>query len=242
MTIEPVSAVAEPAMAAAMICAWVRKDWHARIDQALAELVEIQNAESQNDKAQKIDQERCVRSGCRVHSASEPTSCGPLALSPSCHAARARHPCRARSSAPALWCVLTSGRKCRALAAALQALLFLEAIAHAIKRFDAVKGLINLIELLAQPLDVAVNGAIIDIDLIVIGGIHQGIAAFDNAGALGKGLQNQKFSHSQNDRLAVPSAGMAVRIHGKLAALDDFGSFCGWADAISGSRPGATQP
>ena len=49
----PVSAVAEPAMAPAMICAWVRQALHRGIDQALAELVEVENAEGQNEQAQE---------------------------------------------------------------------------------------------------------------------------------------------------------------------------------------------
>ena len=39
------------------------------------------------------------------------------------------------------------------------------------------------LELLAQPLDVAVDGAVVDIDLVVVGRIHQGVAAFHHARA-----------------------------------------------------------
>ena len=39
------------------------------------------------------------------------------------------------------------------------------------------------LELLAQPLDVAVDGAVVDIDLVVIGGVHQRVAALHHAGA-----------------------------------------------------------
>src|SRR6516162_10851218 len=51
--------------------------------------------------------------------------------------------------------------------------LFLEPVAHSVKRLDHVEVVVGLLELLAQALDVAVNGTVVDIDLIVIGGVHQ---------------------------------------------------------------------
>jgi len=50
--------------------------------------------------------------------------------------------------------------------------LFLKAIADAVQRLDHVELLVARLELLAQPFDVAVDGAVVDIDLIVVGGIH----------------------------------------------------------------------
>ena len=44
------------------------------------------------------------------------------------------------------------------------------AIADAVERLDLVELGIDLLELLAQPLDVAVDGAVIDIDVLAIGG------------------------------------------------------------------------
>src|SRR6266540_2825285 len=55
---------------------------------------------------------------------------------------------------------------------------FVEAVAHTVQGFDHLEIVVHDLELLAQPLDVAVDGAIVDIDLIVIGGVHQCIAAF----------------------------------------------------------------
>src|ERR1700735_4301576 len=60
---------------------------------------------------------------------------------------------------------------------------FLEAVADAVQGFDHLEIVVHDLELLAQPFDVAVDSAIVDIDLIVIGGIHQGVAAFHYAGA-----------------------------------------------------------
>src|SRR5258708_10154666 len=51
---------------------------------------------------------------------------------------------------------------------------FLEAVANAVKGFDHLEIVVDDLEFLAQPLDVAVDGAIVDIDLIVIGRVHQG--------------------------------------------------------------------
>src|SRR6185312_9581901 len=59
---------------------------------------------------------------------------------------------------------------------------FLEAVADAVKRLDHFEVVVDHLEFLAQPLDVAVDGAVVDIDLVVIGGIHQRIAALHHAG------------------------------------------------------------
>src|SRR5216684_7398458 len=90
---------------------------------------------------------------------------------------------------------------------------FLEAVADAVQGFDHLEIVVHDLELLAQPLDVAVDGAIVDIDLVVIGRVHQGVAAFHDAGAGGQRLQDQKFRHGQRHRLVLPGAGMTLRIH-----------------------------
>src|SRR5436305_7151880 len=58
---------------------------------------------------------------------------------------------------------------------------FLEAVADAVERLDHVEVIVGLLELLAQALDVAVNGAVVDIDLVVIGRIHQRVAPLHHA-------------------------------------------------------------
>src|SRR5579864_6694365 len=55
--------------------------------------------------------------------------------------------------------------------------LFLEPVTHPIQRLDHVERVIGLLEFLAQSLDVAVDRAVVDIDLVVISGVHQRIAA-----------------------------------------------------------------
>src|SRR5262245_32031321 len=89
---------------------------------------------------------------------------------------------------------------------------FLEAVADAVKRLDHIERVIDLLEFLAQTLDVTVDRAVIDINLIVVGRIHQRIAGLDDARPCGKRLQDQELGHRQGYRLAVPMAGMALRI------------------------------
>ena len=92
------------------------------------------------------------------------------------------------------------------------------------------KLVVDRLELLAQALDVAVDGAVVDIDLIVVGRVHQGVAALHDAGALRQRLQDQELGHGQRHGLALPGAGVALRVHGELAALQRLGV---------GSRAGA---
>ena len=47
-----------------------------------------------------------------------------------------------------------------------------------------------MLEFLAHALDVTVDCTIIDINLIIVSGIHQGVAAFDHSGAHGERLHN----------------------------------------------------
>ena len=94
-----------------------------------------------------------------------------------------------------------------------------EAIADAIQRFDHVELAVNRLELLAQALDVTVDRAVVHIDLLVIGGIHQRIAAFDHARTLRQRMQDQEFRDGERHRLPLPGAGVALLIHHKLPAL-----------------------
>ena len=67
----------------------------------------------------------------------------------------------------------------------LPGLFLVVAIAYAIEGFDCGKIIVDRTHFLAQTLDVAVDGPVVDIDLIVIGDIHQLIARFHEAGTLG---------------------------------------------------------
>ena len=86
-----------------------------------------------------------------------------------------------------------------------------EAVADAVERLDHVEVLVGLLELLAQPLDVAVDGAIVDVNLVVVGRIHQRIGGLHHAGSRGQSLQDEELGHRQHDRMVVPMAGVALR-------------------------------
>ena len=72
-----------------------------------------------------------------------------------------------------------------------------EAVARAVKRFDAIEGGIDQPELAPHPLDMAIDGAIIDEDIVGIGGVHQLVAAFDHAGANRQRFKDQEFGDRQ---------------------------------------------
>src|SRR5687768_3858548 len=73
------------------------------------------------------------------------------------------------------------------LASGLRASAFIgKAIPRAIEGCDRVEFGIDLAELAAQPLDVAVDRAVVDIDIVLIGGVHQLVAAAHDAGAAGE--------------------------------------------------------
>src|SRR4051812_17699982 len=105
----------------------------------------------------------------------------------------------------------------------LLTLHLLEPITDAIQRFDHVEVVVGPLKLLAQALDMTVDGAVIDVNLIVVGGIHQRIAALDHAGPARQRLQDQELGDGQRDRLVLPGAGMALRVHAQQAALQHLG-------------------
>src|SRR6185503_1592185 len=97
---------------------------------------------------------------------------------------------------------------------------FLEAIADTVQGLDHLEIVVDHLELLAQPLDVAVDGAVVDIDLVVIGRVHQRVAAFYHTRPRRQRLQDQEFGHGERHRLVLPGAGMTLRIHAQQAAVE----------------------
>src|SRR5262245_43890647 len=49
-------------------------------------------------------------------------------------------------------------------------------VSDAIKRFDLLELAVDLAELATHPLDVAVDGAVVDVDRLAVGGVHQLVA------------------------------------------------------------------
>src|SRR5690606_221784 len=96
---------------------------------------------------------------------------------------------------------------------------FAEAVTDAVKRLDHVEVLVDGLELLAQALDVAVDRAVVDIDLLVISRIHKRVPALDHAWPLGERMQDEELRHRQRDWVTLPSAGMTLLVHDELAAF-----------------------
>jgi hypothetical protein len=71
--------------------------------------------------------------------------------------------------------------------------------------------------------DVAVDRAVVHVHLIVIGRIHEGVAALHHAGTLRQRLQDQEFGDREGDGLTLPGAVVALRIHHELTALERLG-------------------
>src|SRR5262245_33352267 len=106
-------------------------------------------------------------------------------------------------------------------------LRLLEAVADAVERLDHVEIVVRLLELLAQPLDVAVDGAIVDIDLVVVGSVHERVARLYYTRARGERLQDQELGYRQHHGVPVPVASVALGIEPQLAPLEHAGRFGG---------------
>src|SRR3546814_11448377 len=63
-------------------------------------------------------------------------------------------------------------------------LFFGESVAEAIESFDCIEDLVDGAELLAKPLDMAVAGVVVDLDVILILVVTQLASPFPKAGAL----------------------------------------------------------
>src|SRR5215469_5219159 len=95
-----------------------------------------------------------------------------------------------------------------------------EAVADAVERLDHVERGVDAAELLADALDVAVDGAVIDANLVVVGDVHQRVAALDHPRTADQRLHDLEFGDRQYHGPAFPSAQMAVRVEADVAALD----------------------
>ena len=69
--------------------------------------------------------------------------------------------------------------------------------------------------------DVGINRPVIDINLIVISGVHQLISGFHITGTIGKTFQNKELSHGQAHRVSVPRTSVTVGVKQKLTAADN---------------------
>src|SRR5215210_2344748 len=95
------------------------------------------------------------------------------------HSARARTSRRSRLRRRGGPAAMSMGLRAsmRAWGAKAEGSPFLEAVSDPVQRLDHLEARIDDLELLAQPLDVAVDGAVVHVNLIVVSGVHEGIAA-----------------------------------------------------------------
>src|SRR3546814_13317811 len=68
-------------------------------------------------------------------------------------------------------------------------------------------------EFTAQALDVAVDRAVVDVDVLAVGRIHQLVAALHHARAQRHGFEDQEFGDGQRHRLAVPGDRKSTRLN-----------------------------
>src|SRR6478672_6457056 len=85
-------------------------------------------------------------------------------------------------------------------------------VTDAIQRFDLLELGIDLTELAAHPLDMAVDRAVVHVDRLAVGGIHQLVAVLDVAGPLSERLQQQELGDREVHLLALPGALVPARI------------------------------
>ena len=62
-------------------------------------------------------------------------------------------------------------------------------VADAVECFDLLEVVVGGFELPSQPFDVAVDGSVIDIDMLAISRVDQLVAVLDVAGPMSKGLE-----------------------------------------------------
>src|SRR5256885_5020507 len=95
-----------------------------------------------------------------------------------------------------------------------------EPVSDAIERVDRVEGGIDGAELAPDALDVAVDGAVVDIDIVAIGDVEQLVAGFYDSGPLGQRFEDQELGHREADEASVPQHLVPRRVHGQSAALE----------------------
>jgi transposase len=115
--------------------------------------------------------------------------------------------------------VALDGTKIKATRQLLAASHLLEPITYTIERFDHVEVVVRCFEFLPQAFNMTVDRAVIDIDLIVVGGVHEGIAALDHPGPARKCLQNEELSDRERHVFVLPGAGVTLGIHAQEPAL-----------------------
>src|SRR5690606_4645291 len=115
----------------------------------------------------------------------------------------------------------TSGRS-SAAASRLSALVS-KTVSGTIKGRDRIEIGVDLAKFAAQTLDMAVDGAIVDIDIVLIGRIHQLVATAYDSRAAGKRFESQEFGDGERYILAVPRHLVPRRVHRQPPARNRLG-------------------
>src|ERR1700737_2695272 len=98
-----------------------------------------------------------------------------------------------------------------------------EPVTHSIKRFDHVKALVDGPKPVPQPLDVAINGALVNIELLIVRSAQERVATLNCIGSTRERLEDQELCDCQRYRVTFPSTRLAFRIHIQMAARERSG-------------------
>src|SRR6266850_4072745 len=90
--------------------------------------------------------------------------------------------------------------------------LRLVSIAHPVNRIDPVELRIGRLELLADPLDVAVDGALADVVVVRVALARELPARLDVAGMSDQRLEHEELGDGEVDRRAFPADDEALRV------------------------------
>src|SRR6185369_9958956 len=98
--------------------------------------------------------------------------------------------------------------------------LLVEAITDAIEGIDRVEARVDGSELAPDALDVAVDGAVVDINVVAIGDVEQLVAAFYDSRPLRESFEDHELGHREANDTSVPQHFVACRIHRKPTPLE----------------------
>src|SRR6185369_15935152 len=97
--------------------------------------------------------------------------------------------------------------------------LLVEAITDAIEGIDRVEARVDGSELAPDALDVAVDGAVVDINIVAIGDVEQLVAGFYDSRSLRERFQDQELGNGEADDALVPEHSVPRRVHRQPPAL-----------------------
>src|SRR4051794_28409255 len=98
--------------------------------------------------------------------------------------------------------------------------LFVETVSDAIEGLDSIEGRVTGAEFAANALYVAVDGAVVDINVILIGNVEELVARLHHSRTLRESLEDQEFGDGQRHLAAVPQNLVPRRIHDQPPALE----------------------